>query len=341
VSKLRILYIGTISGTCLDRAHAYRRLGHDVTHWDMRRWLPSTPWVDRITWRIGGHTFSPWLRRRMRQALHGVHFDVCHVDNGEWMTPSIIDVLKQHGDRVINYNIDDPTGPRDRRRFSAYRLAASHYDLLTVVRPENVPECQKLGARQVLRVWRSADELAHAPRSLDAAVQARWQSDVLFLGTWMPERGPFLLDLVKRGVPLSIRGANWDKAPEWPQLQAYWRGGPLSGDDYAHAIQCARINLGLLSKGNRDRHTTRSLEIPSLGGLLCAERTDEHLQLYQEGVEAAFWSDAASCADQCLRLLADEPRRLAMAQAGHRRFLSSPYGNEAVLSQIIESACAP
>src|SRR5205814_1486 len=119
----------------------------------------------------------------------------------------------------------------------------------------------------------------------------RWQSEVLFVGTWMPERGPFLADLVKLGVPLAIYGTRWEKAREWKSLKSFWRGGWIEGDDYARAIQCSRLCLGLLSKGNRDLHTTRSLEIPALGGVLCAERTDEHLALFREGLEAVYWSD--------------------------------------------------
>ncbi|MDE2401331.1 MAG: glycosyltransferase [Burkholderiales bacterium] len=338
MNRLRILYLGTLSGTCLDRAHAYRRLGHEVRHLDMRQWLPRTPWVDRITWRVGGHVFSPWLVRRMQAELRGELFDICHVDNGEWVTPAVMAVLKAHCQKVINYNIDDPTGPRDRRRFSAYRMAAPHYDLLAVVRQENVAECRALGARRVIRVWRSADELAHAPRPITPAIAAQWQSDVLFLGTWMPERGPFLLELIQRGVPVSIRGANWHKAPEWPQLQPHWKGGAIGGQDYAYAIQCASINLGLLSKGNRDLHTTRSLEIPALGGLFCAERTNEHSDLYQEGAEALFWRDAQECADQCLALLARPDRMAAIAAAGRHRFLANRHGNEDILHAVLSNA---
>lgn len=338
MSRLRILYLGTVSGTCLDRAQAYRRLGHDVVHWDMRQWLPRTGWVDRVTWRIGGHAFSPWLVRRMEAELRGLRFDLCHVDNGEWVTPAIITVLKAHCRHVINYNIDDPTGPRDRRRFSAYRMSAPHYDLLAVVRQENVAECQALGARRVTRVWRSADELAHAPRAITPDLASQWRSQVLFLGTWMPERGPFLLELIRRGVPLSIRGANWHKAPEWRQLQAHWKGGAIGGHDYAHAIQCATINIGLLSKGNRDLHTTRSLEIPALGGLFCAERTSEHTAIYQEGVEAVFWRDAQECAEQCLALLAQPDKAAAIAAAGHRRFQSNRHGNEDILRAVLNQA---
>jgi spore maturation protein CgeB len=340
MNGLRILYIGTISGTCLDRANAYRRMGHEVVHWDMRQWLPDSAWIDRITWRIGGHTLAPWLGGRLRQALQGQRFDLCHVDNGEWMTPALIREVRAHCGKVINYNIDDPTGERDRRRFSAYRMAASQYDLLAVVRQDNVPECERLGARKVLRVWRSADEASHAPRKVDEAVARTWRSDVLFLGTWMPERGPFLLSLIERGVPLTIRGSHWHKAPEWSRLKPFWKGGAVSGDDYALAIQCARVNLGLLSKGNRDLHTTRSLEIPALGGLLCAERTWEHQSLYEEGSEAVFWQDADECARVCMGLLNDEHRRRQLAAAGRARFLQSGYGNQDVLGQLLQEALA-
>jgi hypothetical protein len=338
VSGRRILYLGEVKGTCLDRANALRRLGHEVLHLDLREWLPSTVWVDRVTWRVGGHVFGPWLARQIRHRLASQRFDLVHVDNGEYVGPPVLKALRQLAPRVINYNIDDPTGPRDRQRFEAYRRALPGYDLVSVVRLENVAECLALGARHVLRVWRSADEVNHAPRPLTDVLARQWQTDVLFLGTWMPERGVLLKTLLELGVPISIRGSHWQKAPEWSDLASCWLGGALSGDDYALALQCARVNLGLVSLGNRDQHTTRSLEIPALGGLLCAQRTLEHAAMYEEGREALFWDDARECADQILRLLADEPGRQQMAKAGHERYLRNRHGNEDVMQQLLDEA---
>lgn len=338
MTSRRILYLGEVQGTCLDRAQALRRLGHDVVHLDLRRWLPASVWVDRITWRIGGHVYGMWLAAQVRKRLAGQRFDLVHVDNGEYVSAPVLLALRELAPRVINYNIDDPTGPRDRQRFEAYRRALPGYDLVSVVREENVAECQALGARHVVRVWRTADEVNHAPRRLTPELQQRWQTDVLFLGTWMPERGGFLKTLVEQGVPLTLRGSHWQKAPEWPVLQACWQGDSLAGDDYALALQCARVSLGLVSLGNRDQHTTRSLEIPALGGLLCAQRTPEHRQMYEESVEAAFWSDARECAQQVLGLLADEPRRQGMAQAGHARFLRNRHSNQDVMQMLLDTA---
>lgn len=334
----RVLYLGVKSGTCLDRARALQRLGLQVTHIDMRSLLPASNWVDRITWKLGGQYFAPFLNRQLRLALATREFDLCLVDNGEWVTRATLSILRQHARKVVNYNIDDPTGPRDGRRFTAYRQTARFYDLAVVMRQSNVDELKALGMAKSLRVFMCSDEVSHAPRPITHQDQDQWGTDILFLGTWMPERGPFLLELIDAGLPISIRGSNWEKAPEWARLKPYWHGPAVAGDDYAKAIQCARINLGLLSKGNRDQHTTRSMEIPALGGLLCAERTDEHQALYQEGQEAVFWSTAQECADVCRTLLANESKRLAIQEQGQHRHLASPHRNERMLRRLLEAA---
>lgn len=340
MKALNILYLGFMSGTALDRANAYRRLGHTVHHLDLRTLLPGSRWVDRITWHLGGDLFGPLLGRRLGVALADRRFDLCHVESGEWVTPGVIRVLRRHAPKVINYNIDDPLGPRDGPLFRAYRRAVPEYDLLVVMREQNVTEAEALGARKVMWVFRSADEVSHAPRPLTEEDHRRWDCDVLFLGTWMPERGPFLAELLRLGVPLTIQGSRWQKAPEWPTLQHAWRGDALTGDDYAKAIQCARINLGLLSKGNRDLHTTRSLEIPALGGLLCAERTVEHQAMYREGEEAAFWANAEECARVCKCLLDAESARQLMAARGRARLARNGHLNEQVLKRILVAAGA-
>jgi spore maturation protein CgeB len=334
---LNILYLGPISGTSLDRANALRRLGHQVTHIDLRTLLPKTSWIDKVTWHLGGDLLAFLLMPNLRKVLKDQQYDLCWVDGGEWVMPKVIAFLRQHALKIVSYSIDDPLGFRDGARYKAYRLSLSCYDLCVVMRAQNVDEAKALGAKNVMRVFMTADEITHAPRVLSDEDYKQWSSDVLFVGTWMPERGSFLLELIKLDVPLTIRGSNWHKAPEWEKLKAYWMGGSITGDDYAKAIQCAKINLGLLSKGNRDLHTTRSLEIPALGGLLCAERTIEHAQMYEEGKEAFFWSDAEECATICKLALVDEPSRHAIAKAGQQRLKQNSHFNEPLMQMIIAS----
>ena len=263
------------------------------------------------------------------------------VDGGRALSASLIKELKYRIGPVVNYNVDDPFGPANTSHWRTFLAAVPQYDLLVVVGSSNVSEAYEYGAKRVVQVWRSYDEEDHEPRELTPADVQRWRTEVLFVGTWMPERGAFLLDLyTARGSAQYLRLALAEKRRSGVSLQPFWRGGHLIGDDYARVIQCARVTLGLLSRQNRDLHTQRSLEVPALGGLFCGERTIEHLSLYKEDVEAVFWSDAAECAEQCLSLLADPNRRNAIAVAGHRKVLSQDVSNEKVIARVLDAALA-
>ncbi|MEP7098955.1 MAG: glycosyltransferase [Burkholderiales bacterium] len=333
--SLSVLYLGPLSGTSLHRRNAFARLGHRVRCIEPRSLLPASAWVDRVEWHLSPALLGAVVERRLEGLLDGERFDIAFADNGSLLTARSVRLLRRHCRRIVNFNHDDPFGQRDRVRFSAYRAAVPEYDLVIVVRPTNVNEAERLGARQVLLHPMVADEVAHAPRPLTDAIRAEWGSEVAFVGSWMPERGPFMRDLIERGVPLAIFGPGWQKASEWPQLQPHHRAEYLDGDDYAYAVQCAKLSLGMLSRGNRDLHTTRSMEIPSLGGLLCAERTEEHRAFYREGEEAVFWSDSAECAAACLTLLADAPRRARIAEHGRLRSLRNGYTSENLLRRAI------
>jgi spore maturation protein CgeB len=338
---LNILYLGRNSGTSGHRKEALVRLGHRVTHIDPEALLPSHRIISLWQWRAGSIGLAGIVRRRVLQSLDGEagapgSFDLAWIDHGGLVDATLVDELKARARHVLCYTIDDPFGGRDRLRWHQFFRALPHYDLLVVVRACNLLEAYDHGARKVLRVCMSADEIAHAPRALTEDERRLWQSEVAFVGTAFPERGPFLAELIKLGVPLALYGHRYDRLPQWPLLRRFWRPANTDSDDgYASAIGGAKICLGLLSKGNRDQHTTRSMEIPSLGGILCAERTPEHLTLYEEDREAVFWNTPQECASKCLALLADARRCEAIATAGRQRYLNNPWRNMAVLETVL------
>jgi spore maturation protein CgeB len=329
-----LLFIGRDSGTSRHRANAFERIGFDVTIIDPFSFLPKSNLVGRWTWHTGGLCLEDYIYKRVLGAIPSRVFGWVYVDGGELVGPDLVRALKSFG-KIVNYNIDDPFSQRDGRRFRLYLQALPIYDLVVVLRDCNISEAYSHGAQDVMRVTMSADEVAHAPSKVSAARTVELKSEVLFVGTWMPERGPLLAKLIELGVPLSIYGLRWQKAPEWDRLRQAWRApGLYTDEDYAAAIRGAKVNIGLLSKGNRDQSTTRSFEIPALEGVLCAERTDEHMSLYEEQVEAVFWSTAEECAAKCRALLEDETSRENMRARGRRRCLANGSMNEAVLQRI-------
>jgi hypothetical protein len=280
-----------------------------------------------------------FIRSRVLETIRSAKFDLVWVNAGELISPELVRDLKHQATFVLTFNNDDPFGTRDNHKWRLYLRSVPYYDLVVVLRDCNVAEAYSRGATDVLRVYMSSDEVAHAPRKLSPPDRAKWASDVAFIGTWMPERGPFLARLVGHGIPLTIWGDRWSKAEEWPILRPHWRGPGLDkDDDYASAVQCAKVCIGLLSKGNRDLCTQRSFEIPQLGGVLCAERTSEHSSLYAENVEAVFWNGPDECAEKCERLLSDDIWRKQVARNGQLRSIRNGTTNEAIVKQIISHA---
>jgi spore maturation protein CgeB len=336
---VRIAVIGILSGTSLQRINALRRLGHDVRVIDPYNLLGRSRWTGWWLVHTGGAgvglVIDAWIKRQI------VAFDpeLVWVDHGAFLGPRLIRSLRAPGRTLVNYMIDDAWSPLHKIRSRHYVAALPYYDLAVVMRGSNAAAARKAGAPHVLCVNQSADEVDHRPRELPEELKKAYASEVAFIGTWYSDRSPFLAELVRLGVPLSIWGDRWQKAPEWKMLAPYWRGpGIYNPDSYAAAIQCAKINLGLLAKCVDDMKTSRTFEIPALGGLLCAERTPEHLALYEEGEEAVFWSDAEECAAVCHALMADEPRRALIAQRGRERALGNGNYNERTLREILALA---
>ncbi|MCO5397494.1 CgeB family protein [Ralstonia soli] len=345
----RILYLGATQqgGTALCRGQALRRLGHAVTIADpfrpMDRQLGHR-WLNALHYHTGYRALQwamqDWVAHLCATVTDQDAPEIVWVDSGELIGFECLELLRSTGATTVLYNHDDPTGPRDGQRFGTLRDAVSAYDICVVVRDENIEELQALGAPQILRVDRSYDEVMHAPFDDPAAIPPSLRSEVAFIGTWMrnEQRDRFIVDLAARGVPVSVWGGRWELSPLWPALRPYYRGGALSGREYVAAIQGSKLCIGLLSSGNRDRHTTRTMEIPYAGGLLCAQRTTEHLAMFNEGREAVFWDDVDECALWCRALLNDAPRRESIRLAGMRRIRANRVGNQDICARVVDAA---
>lgn len=333
---MRVAYVYEGVGTSLHRAAAIERCGHTVGTFRSKKLQGLGRLAARFHWQTGGTWIGKSVSDELWAEIGKDKWDVLWVDQGRYVSRHLLDRARAVGTKTVLLNQDDPYGTRDGNSWALFRKTLRAYDLAVVFREPNIGEAKALGAPDVMRVWFGCDEVAHAPRQFAESDLAGFRSDVLFLGTWFPERGPLLLALADKGIEPTIVGARWDKAPEWPQLQRFHRGGATKSDDeYAKWIQGAKICIGLVSKGNRDEHTTRSMEIPALGSLLCAERTGDHMRLYEDGSEAIFWDDVDECATRCAALLAEPGRIARISAAGHARMLANHVGNQDMASAIL------
>ena len=155
---MKILYLGSDHGTSRHRADSLRRLGHHVELLDPSasiRALPLTgPWQKYL----GSLGLAAKVKTDILNRVRDSSFDVAWVDAGALVSPSLVDELKSIASRVINLNLDDPYGRRDLNLWKQYRAAVSSYDLVVVVREENIAEARALNAKRIERL------LADLPR---------------------------------------------------------------------------------------------------------------------------------------------------------------------------------
>jgi spore maturation protein CgeB len=341
---LKILYVGkkTPGTTSYHRACALARLGHEICFLDP--YLIAGKSVNsRLLGFINYRTGYQFIQRKIvsglkEQLSNHEFYDVVWIDSGELLGKEAIQTLKKASKKIVLYNHDDPTGPRDGMRFYQLRKSISEYDICAVVRDESLLEFKARGAKLVIKLWRSYDEIEHLGLNSADDVPAQFRSEVCFIGTWMRGEGRdvFLVGLIERGIPVSIWGDRWKKSPLWSRLEGAYKGSGLAGPEYVYAMQGAKVCLGFLSKGNRDLHTTRTAEIPYAGGVLCAERTTEHLELFEEGVCADFWLTVDECADKCRGLLNDLAYRNRLRDNGIARVRELGLGHEKQLGKVLD-----
>lgn len=337
---MRVLFVGEDKGQPHYMRRAIERLGHEVALANPRAALPRGKLIDTWVWHTGALFLSMLVLVHLRKSIGAQHFDAAFVDNGALISAEAVRWLKTRCRRVVLFNRDNPFSDRDGRRWRTLLPSMAEYDLYVTTRQSTAERARALGLNHVLRVNFFADETLHQPFTPSEAEQTIFGSPVSFVGTWFPERGPFMQRLIERGVPLKIIGNRWDRAENYQALRQSIVPGYLSSRQYAAAIRSSQIAIAMLSKGNEDLQTSRSSEIPALGVLLCAERTSEHMEMYEEGKEAVFWSTANECADICLELLANPMRLAEISAAGHRRVLRNDNWCEPIMERILQTAAA-
>ncbi|HTR97343.1 MAG TPA: glycosyltransferase [Candidatus Acidoferrales bacterium] len=342
LAPLDIVYVGPLhaGSTCRQRALALESLGHrlvrvDQTPGDLAARQLRFGW--RVRRRLLGDRDECALNARLLALPAAAAPDVLWIDKGLTVEPSTLRVLRARWpDAVfVNYSGDDMFNPRNQT--SAWRANLPLYDLFATTKSFNVPELAAAGARATCFIEKGFSPEVHRPHEVTPELLARFGGDVGFIGWPEGEREDTLRFLARRGIDVRV----WGPWPRWksaPHLRV--EGRPLWDDDYAAALSAFRINLGFLRRVNRDRHTTRSVEIPACGGFLLAERTDEHRRLFREDEEAVFFSTRDELLDKLRYYLAHEDERSRIAAAGLRRCREGGYSNQDRLTGVLRAALA-
>lgn len=342
VQELEILYVGQVAAglatTAYQRMLALRELGHHVVPLDAT-WPGGASRAGRLLLRLERKLWHNMrdgaLDQQMQEAVASTPIDVLWIDKGLTIAPATLEHARQTRPsiRIVGYSPDDMMNPGNQSR--QFLKCLPFYDVFFTTKSYQVEELHALGCRRAVFVENAFAPQVHRPVPLSPDERRMLGGPVGFIGTPERDRALSLAFLAAHDIPVKIWGNGWNR---WrKRLNARFVVGGIAyyGERYARTICAFDINLGFLRKVNRDLQTTRSMEIPACGAFMLAERTEEHLSLFEEGQEAEFFEGNEEMLDKVRFYLAHPELRARIAAAGRERCLRSGYSNHDRLRQML------
>ncbi|MGE0055206.1 MAG: glycosyltransferase [Hyphomicrobium sp.] len=335
---MRILYIGQLwsGGTCAARLHTLSQLGMPAISFDVTPYLRMGTGIEQsLQSRLKAGRGIRALNRSLEARASEGDFDVVWVDKGVQLYPATLEILKAAARKrfAVHYTPDAQILDNRSRHFDT---CIPIYDLVVTTKPFEVEAYRQLGAREVELVLQGYGR-QFVPRLNGSVPDSRLHSDVCFIGHCQRHYAGRLRAASQTTSGLKVWGPRWPRYARWNGwARLIVQGEGLWDKCYPEALRSTKIALGLLSKFIPETTTTRTFEIPACGTFMLAERTDEHLSLFDEGKEAEYFESDEELCDKIRFYLANDNTREAIAQAGRERCLKSGYNDQHQLRRVLE-----
>jgi hypothetical protein len=274
------------------------------------------------------------LNRALGIFARAHQYDAVWIDKGVWIYPETLVALRDNSRLrlAIHYTPDPQILYHRSRHFFG---CIPQYDLLVTTKPYELDGYRSKGAREVLLTLQGFS-VRFTPVSPSPAVKAELACDVCFIGRYEHHYARRIKAARTGGAKIKVWGPSWPRyARINPWARAVVQGAGIWGERYPLALASSKIALGLLSKLIPETTTTRTFEIPATGTFMLAERTAEHLSLFEEGKEAEFFETDEELCDKIRFYLANGGARERIAHAGRERCIRSGYSDKDQLRRIL------
>jgi len=339
---MKILSIGVfkgISNTCLHRHWALKKNAEDIDVVDMFE-KPVSVWF-----RISHHLFlcgfsvklpdTSKANNRVIELCAKKKYDIVWIDKGIVINKETLQYIKTISPETIIISYSPDNMALRHNQSQNYLECIPLYDYIFTNKSYILDDMKKLGAKAIRFINNSYESKFHFPRVLTPDDYKNLGGDVGFVGSWEKERCDSVIYLAKHGIKIRIFGSKeWQKYKNISENLIIEDHG-LYGEDYSKSFQAFKISLSFLRKINFDQQTTRSIEIPACGGFMLAERTEEHLSLFEEGKEADFFSTNEELLDKCKYYLSHDEERRKIAEAGLHKCINADYSNTVTIKEML------
>jgi hypothetical protein len=350
---MRILFVGDLNGYArsFQRYLAFKDLGHDVfgvsylpvgyyPGFTDGRVSGEISLLSKISNKLGYPADTLKVNEKIIDFVRKLSFDIIWLEKFLALKPETLIRIKkmQPRARIVFYSGDDMIARYNQSKY--FLSGITLYDCIVTTKSYNLNknELPALGAKKVIFVDQGYDPGFHRPVDLNPEDKKVYGADTGFIGTYEQDRADKIVFLAKHGIKVRVWGNGWGKLVGYhPDLKI--ENSPIFGLSYIKSIAATKINLCFLRKSSRDLQTDRTMEIPACAGFMLAERTIEHLRLFKEGSEVAFFDigSTGELLEKTRYYLMHDEERIEMAKAARQRCLTSSYTHHDRLKFILSS----
>jgi hypothetical protein len=332
VKPLRILFVsGDLEPYLTTRARrdAFLALGQQLESVTAEDFIGlDRRWMNRFAYwtLLAPRTFA--FNRAILAGAERLRANVIWIEKGTEVFPRTLRRLKREGSRILVYhNTDDWKAkvPLHTLQWRHLLRGLRLYDLHFTSNLHNVREFREFGLPAVHHMELAANPIFPDPEPVPEAERRALGAEVGFIGHWEQTTERMLRRVAEAGLQVKIYGAGWQQADLSGALGRAVQGRPVKGLEYMRTILSLDVNVGIVSKWNRNHTASRSFQIPALGAFLLHERNQAIREAFREGEEAEFFGSDDELVEKCRHYVSHPEQRRRIAAAGRARCLASGY----------------
>jgi spore maturation protein CgeB len=292
-----------------------RQLGHTLVSFDDRQHVIPGRIRKKIPWL---HYVDLWfINKKFLSIARREKPDAAIVTGGHRITASTIRTLNREGIHTVLWTIDPPTN------FAPILKAAPYYKRRFCQGSEAIELLGRIGLNDAQLLPMAYDPDMHKPVILTDDEKKRYGNDVVFVGSYYPNRGELFSALAD--FDLGIWGPGWDAVQETSRLRTCIRGGSVTPEEFVK-IYCASkiVVVCHYQDGTTPCYQTspKVFEIMACGTFLLVDNQRDVFALFEEGRHCATFSNTADLIQKATYYLSHDAERLRIAGCGREETLA-------------------
>ena len=325
---MHVLFLGPKFGNSYLEYKALKRICKKVDIIDTNLIFRNTLSL-KIFYHVAPELFI-WKIRNFILSKIDTKYDLIYVRSGEYLDKNLLLQLKRKTEKIVFYCGDNPFLKRDKFRWRLFLKAAKLYDLLIFHQKSRIRMSKDLGLKKTMLVTPPYDKNIHIKKNNN-----KLKNNIVFIGTWFPERGIFFKKLSDLGLKFKIYGTKWNKDPNFENLKSKIKLGHVHFKNYAKIISKAKIAISLFSEQNIDDITRRPIEIAAIGTTIISKNTKSMKEIFKENKEAIYFNNANECYKKCSYLLKNTKLLNRISNNANIRVKKLKISNDDLIKKII------